>query len=75
MMQTSKLSSKSQVTLPTEVREALGARPGDTIVYEVEGNVVRLKRLEPFDAAFHKALSQTLGEWASKEDEEAFDAL
>jgi AbrB family looped-hinge helix DNA binding protein len=74
-MQTSKLSSKSQVTLPREVREALGAKPGDTIVYEVEGNIVRLKRLEPFDAAFHRALSNTLSEWASDEDEEAFDAL
>jgi AbrB family looped-hinge helix DNA binding protein len=74
-MQTSKLSSKSQVTLPREVREALGAKPGDTIVYEVEGNVVRLKRLEPFDAAFHKSLSNTLSEWASDEDEEAFNAL
>ena len=74
-MQTSKLSSKSQVTLPRAVREALGARPGDTIAYEVEGNLVRLKRLEPFDAAFHKALSNTLSEWATDEDEEAFDAL
>ncbi len=74
-METSKLSSKSQVTLPRKIREALGARPGDTIVYEVEGNVVRLKRLEPFDAAFHKTLSNTLSEWASDADEEAFDAL
>jgi bifunctional DNA-binding transcriptional regulator/antitoxin component of YhaV-PrlF toxin-antitoxin module len=74
-MHTSKLSSKSQVTLPREVRQALGARPGDTIVYELEGNVVRLKRLEPFDAAFHKALSSTLSEWISDEDDEAFDAL
>ena len=74
-MQTSKLSSKSQVTLPKEVRAALGARPGDTIAYEVEGSLVRIKRLEPFDAAFHKALSNTLSEWATDEDEEAFDAL
>ena len=74
-MQTSKLSSKSQVTLPKEIREALGARPGDTIGYEIEGRVVRLRRLEPFDAAFHQALSNTLSEWASAEDEEAFDAL
>jgi len=74
-METSKLSSKSQVTLPKKIREALGARAGDTIAYEVEGNVVRLKRLEPFDAAFHKTLSNTLSEWASDADEEAFDAL
>ena len=71
-MQTSKLSSKSQVTLPREVRTALKAKPGDVIAYEIEDNVVYLKRVEPFDAAFHKALTHTLNEWASDEDEEAF---
>lgn len=74
-MQTSKLSSKSQVTLPKEIRDALGARPGDTIVYEVEGDFVRLRRQDPFDAEFHKAISATLSEWASDEDEEAFSAI
>ena len=70
-MQTSKITSKAQITLPRKVREVLGAKTGDLIVYEVEG-VVRLKRLEPFDAAFHHALSSTLDEWATEEDEEAF---
>jgi len=74
-MQTSKISSKAQVTLPRKVREALGAKTGDLIVYEVEGNTVSLKRLEPFDAAFHHALSSTLDEWATEEDEEAFRDL
>ncbi len=74
-MQTSKLSSKSQVTLPREVRAALKAKPGDVIAYEIEDNVVYLKRVEPFDAAFHKALTHTLNEWASAEDEEAFRDL
>ncbi len=71
-MHTSKISSKAQITLPRKVREALGAKTGDMITYEVEGDIVRLKRLEPFDAAFHHALSDTLDEWATKEDEEAF---
>ncbi len=74
-MQTSKLSSKSQVTLPKAVRTALNAQPGDVIAYEIEDNVVYLKRVEPFDAAFHKALAHTLNEWASDADEEAFNAL
>jgi AbrB family looped-hinge helix DNA binding protein len=74
-MQTSKISRKSQVSLPKGVRDALGAGPGDIIAYEIEGAVVRLKRVEPFDAAFHKALSQTLSEWASPEDEEIFRDL
>ncbi len=74
-MHTSKISSKAQITLPRKVREALGAKTGDLIVYEVEGDVVRLKRVEPFDAAFHRALSSTLEEWATNEDEEAFHDL
>lgn len=74
-MQTSKLSSKNQVMLPKEVRAALKAKPGDVIAYEIEDNVVYLKRVEPFDAAFHKALTHTLNEWASDEDEEAFRDL
>ena len=74
-MHTSKVSSKAQITLPRKVREALGAKAGDMIVYEVEGDVVKLKRLEPFDAAFHRALSSTLDEWTTDEDEEAFRDL
>jgi antitoxin PrlF len=72
---TSKLSSKGQITLPRPVRKALEAQPGDTIAYEVENNEVKLKRLEPFDAAFHAALSSTLDEWATEADEEAFRDL
>jgi AbrB family looped-hinge helix DNA binding protein len=71
-MRTSKLSSKNRITLPKTVRVALGVGPGDTIIYEIEGAAVRIERLEPFDAAFHKALSKTLSEWASDEDEKAF---
>jgi AbrB family looped-hinge helix DNA binding protein len=74
-MLTSRLSSKGQVTLPKKVREVLGARPGDTILYEVAENLVRIRRAEPFDKAFHAALSSTLDEWMSEEDEQAFRDL
>jgi antitoxin PrlF len=74
-MQTSKISSKGQVTLPTQVRKALRVQSGDTVIYEVEGDVVKLRRLEPFDAVFHAALSETLDEWATEADEEAFRDL
>jgi antitoxin PrlF len=71
----SRISPKGQITLPRAVRKAIGAEPGDTIVYEVEGNVVRLRRVEPFDVEFHEALAHTLDEWTSDEDEEAFRDL
>lgn len=71
----SRISPKGQVTLPKIVREAIGAKPGDTVVYEVEGNTVRLRRVDPFDVEFHEALSRTLDEWTSAEDEAAFRDL
>ena len=74
-MVVSKLSAKGQVTIPKEVREKLGVEPGDGIGYEVEGDAVRIRRVDPFDASFHAASSQTLSEWATPEDEEAFGDL
>lgn len=74
-MLASRLSSKGQVTIPREVRNKVGLKPGDLVVYEVKGGVVTLKRGQPFDAAFHAALSSTLDEWVSPEDDEAFRDL
>ncbi len=71
----SKLSSKGQVTIPKAVRETLGLNPGDRVGYEIGENGVRIVRVEPFDAAFHVAVSGTLEEWASPEDEDAFADL
>ena len=74
-MQASKLSSKGQVTIPRKIRERLGAKAGDLIAYEIKNNVVTLRRVEPLDAAFHAALSTTMDEWATAEDDEAFRDL
>ena len=71
----SKLSSKGQVTIPVEVRTKLGLEPGDVVIYEIEEERAVLRRAEPFDVAFHAALSDTLDEWSSPEDEEAFGDL
>ncbi len=74
-MLTSKISAKGQVTIPKKIRESLGAREGDLIVYDVKGKVVTLTRVEPFDIAYHAALTATLSEWDSQEDDEAFSDL
>src|ERR1039458_10537316 len=49
MSMTSKLNSKGQTTLPKEIRDKLGVHSGDTLIYEVEGNAVRVRKAEPFD--------------------------
>ena len=71
----STLSSKGQTTLPKEVRDSLGLATGDKLIYEIEGRSVRVRKMEPFDAIYHAALSQNMSEWASKEDEAAFGGL
>lgn len=71
----SRLSSKGQVTIPVEVREKLHLEPGDRVVYEIEAEQAVLRRAEPIDVAFYAALSETLDEWASPEDDKAFRDL
>ena len=74
-MQTSKLSSQGQVTVPKAIRDRLALEPGDLVAYEVVGDRVVLSRVDPFDKAYHAALSTTLEEWNSPEDDEAFEDL
>ena len=74
-MLASRISRKGQVTVPKKIREALGLGSGDFLGYQLEDGAVTLKRLEPFDAAFHSALSHGLDEWHTREDEEAFRDL
>lgn len=71
----SKLSTKGQVTIPADLRKAIGIEPGDIVAYELQGKSVKLKRVDPFDAAYHAAVAETLEEWNSPEDEEAFNDL
>ncbi len=37
------LTSKGQLTIPKDVRERLGLKSGDRVVFEFEGDSVRLK--------------------------------
>ncbi|MBS0277813.1 MAG: type II toxin-antitoxin system PrlF family antitoxin [Proteobacteria bacterium] len=71
----SKITSKSQTTVPREVREALNVKPGDTLVYRIAKGKVTVARAEPLDRAYLKSLESTLSEWNSKEDAEAYDDL
>ena len=50
-------------------------RPGDLVAYVVRDRGVRLERVDPFDAEYHRAISETLQEWSSPADDEAFRDL
>ena len=72
---TSRLSAKGQVTIPKQVRDGIGLRPGDHVAYELHDGVAILRKAESFDAEYHRALSATLSEWSSPADDEAFRDL
>ncbi len=75
-MAVSKITAKGQLTLPKAIRSKLGVEPGDTLVYEVQGNTVRIRKAEPFELEWHSAVARTLApEWDSPYDHENYDDL
>lgn len=68
----SKLTSKSQTTIPQPVRTALDLQPGDEVEYRIEGDHVILRKAsgdltdDPF---------ATFSEWDSDADREAYAEL
>ena len=71
----SRLTSKYQATIPRPVRERLGVGAGDSVAFIVEDDRVWLRRAEPLDREFARALTDTLDEWLSPADEEAYRGL
>jgi antitoxin PrlF len=72
----SRLTSKSQATVPAAVRKMLNLAPGDTVLFEeLEGGVIGLRKAAPLDLEFLAALEGTLSEWNSANDDRAYGDL
>ncbi len=71
----SKVTEKYQATIPAPIRKVLGVKKGDTVIFEVVGGQVVLRRMPPLDRDYLGALTATLGEWNSKEDDDAYGGL
>ena len=73
---TTKLTAKSQTTIPEKIRKILGLHPGDSVAFELnEERRVFIRKATPIDFEFSKALEGTLSEWLSENDEEAYRDL
>jgi AbrB family looped-hinge helix DNA binding protein len=71
-MEVSTLTRKGQVTIPAEIRKILDLHPGDKIGFTLSHGEVILQKITPFDYEYHKAVENTLSEWSSAADEEAY---
>jgi AbrB family looped-hinge helix DNA binding protein len=47
MTKPSKLTVKGQVTIPKDVRDLLGVRPGESVIFDRQGDRVFLRKSEP----------------------------
>ncbi|MDP2116916.1 MAG: type II toxin-antitoxin system PrlF family antitoxin [Brevundimonas sp.] len=67
-MITSRISSKSQTTVPQAVRNALGLREGDELVYDIRDGRVTLTKARP---GIQDDPFATFNEWDSEADRQA----
>ncbi|CAO3447499.1 transcriptional regulator, AbrB family [Azospirillum argentinense] len=78
-MHISRLAADNRALIPQDVRDALGLKEGDPILFSVKDGqaVIRKAPLKApgVDTAYLKGLEGGLSEWASPEDDEAFDGL
>lgn len=72
---TSKLTKKYQATVPEIIREKLHLKTGDVVAFDIDEDVVKLRKAKPIDIEFNSALTPTLSEWMSNNDEEAYSDL
>jgi AbrB family looped-hinge helix DNA binding protein len=59
-MLSSTVTKNGQTTIPRQIREALGIKPGDRLVYAVEGDCVTI-RVHPGTMAFQGVLAGEKG--------------
>jgi len=72
---TSKLTQKYQAAIPAPVCKLLHLQAGDAVAFDIEDNVVHLRKAKNIDLAFAQSLEATLNEWNSPADDEAYHEL
>ena len=70
-----RVTSKGQATIPKAIRDRCGIRSGDLVAFTVEGGRVVLRKVEAGEDAYLKGLEDTLSEWSSAADEDAYRGL
>ena len=76
MIAVAKITAKGQTTIPQDIRAALNVAPGDLISWEVgPDGTATVRRVQPMDIEYLRAVEGTLSEWGEAADEEAYREL
>ena len=67
--------SKGQTTIPARIRKRAGLSEGDTVTYEVREDGLLLRKVEEQADHYLKGISDSMDEWNSPEDMEAWNDL
>ncbi len=76
MLAIAKITAKGQTTIPQDVRAALRVSAGDLIAWEIGADgTATVRRVQPLDIEYLRAVEGTLCEWSGSADEEAYRGL
>ena len=45
-MNVGKMSKKGQIVIPKEIRERFGIKPGDAVIFKIQGNKVIIEKIQ-----------------------------
>ena len=76
MIAVAKITAKGQTTIPQDVRIAMHFAAGDLIAWEVgPDGTATVRRIQPLDLEYLRAVEGTFSEWTGTADEEAYREL
>jgi AbrB family looped-hinge helix DNA binding protein len=61
---THKVGIKGQVVIPKAIRDEIGIKPGDEVVFEPDGKDVRVRRVDDDSDAHRERVEALSGAWA-----------
>jgi len=76
MLAVARITAKGQTTIPRDIRNALHVAAGDLIAWELSADgTATVRRIQPLDIEYLRAVESTLTEWAGAADDEAYNDL
>lgn len=70
-----RLTARGQTTIPKRIREAADLRQGDLLAFDLIGKELRVRKVPQASDEYLRAVTETLEEWNSREDELAWRDL